>query len=234
MKPSLVTTPIFIIDCPFCKAKVAAAETGRADRSDIDEESGEPNAEVIHVGNCPRCRRILVGHTQQVDFEGIDAYQDRWSDVVRVYPKPLKTFSSLRIPRVVESSLSEADRSLQASANVAACVMFGRALEAVCHDILKPKDGAGTSAGAKQKPLTLAEGIKRLKDTNVIDDRLYDWSQQLRAFRNIGAHAVDITISHEDAGDLQAFVYAIIEYIYDLTDRYEDFKERAAKRAKKK
>jgi hypothetical protein len=26
--------------------------------------------------------------------------------------------------------------------------------------------------------------------------------------------------------DLQAFVYAITEYVYDLTDRYSEFKER--------
>ncbi|HMJ31592.1 MAG TPA: hypothetical protein VK512_23010 [Xanthobacteraceae bacterium] len=30
-----------------------------------------------------------------------------------------------------------------------------------------------------------------------------------------------------DAEDLQAFVYAITEYVYDLTDRYAEFKERA-------
>jgi hypothetical protein len=30
------------------------------------------------------------------------------------------------------------------------------------------------------------------------------------------------------------FVYAIIEYIYDLADRYEQFKSRIDQRAKKK
>ena len=32
----------------------------------------------------------------------------------------------------------------------------------------------------------------------------------------------------------QAFVNAIIEYIYDLTDRYEEFKSRLAKQQAKK
>jgi len=32
---------------------------------------------------------------------------------------------------------------------------------------------------------------------------------------------------------LQAFVYAIVEYIYDLTDRYEEFKARLEKRSKR-
>ena len=91
--------------------------------------------------------------------------------------------------------------------------MLGRALEAVCRDVL------GTN-------VMLAAGIKALRDKGTIDDRLYDWSQQLRAFRNLAAHAGEISISRQDAEDLQSFVYAIIEYIYDLTDRYEEFKAR--------
>jgi Domain of unknown function (DUF4145) len=81
----------------------------------------------------------------------------------------------------------------------------------------------------------LAEGIKQLKGKNIIDSRLFDWSQHLHAFRNLAAHPdSDVAISREDAEDLQAFVYAIIEYIYDLTDRYDEFKERQAKRARAK
>jgi hypothetical protein len=111
---------------------------------------------------------------------------------------------------------------------MAACVMFGRALEAVCWDILlDPKD-------EKPMRIMLGEGIKELKAKNVIDQRLFDWSQQLQAFRNIAAHPEGTPISRQDAEDLQAFVYAIIEYIYDLADRYEQFKSRIDQRAKKK
>jgi len=85
-----------------------------------------------------------------------------------------------------------------------------------------------------KKRIMLAAGIKQLKEKNIIDERLYDWSQQLHAFRNLAAHPEEISISREDTEDLQAFVYAITEYIYDLTDRYEDCKERAEKRAKRK
>jgi len=144
-----------------------------------------------------------------------------------VHPKPPKTFSSHRIPRSVTNSLLEADRTLQAGANLATCVMFGRALEAVCRDILEEH-----APGASKKRMLLGAGIRALKEKNIIDQRLYDWSQQLQAFRNLAAHSEDITISREDAEDLQAFVYAITEYIYDLTDRYNEFKERAENRKK--
>jgi hypothetical protein len=221
----------FIVDCPICRAKVAAIETGRAEYSYFDDESQEPYAERVHIGNCPKCNRILVGESVQVDFENYTADYDRWSDAVRVHPKPPKTFSSSRIPKVVRDSLLEADKSLQAGANIAACVMLGRALEGLSRDVLKPKAAASPMSAAtpaKQKELMLGEAIKQLRDKKIIDDRLYDWSQQLQAFRNLAAHPEDINISRNDAEDLQTFVNAIVEYVYDLTDRYEEFKQRTA------
>jgi len=209
----------FIIDCHICKAKVAAIERGSASAVYPDETGTTIDyGEKVVIGTCPRCHNILVGRADQVDFEGLTAETDSWSDFIRVYPNPRKTFLSQRIPRTSLESLSEADRSMQANANLAACVMFGRALEAVCTD----------SLGAKVK---LAVGIEKLKENGIIDQRLYDWSQQLRAFRNIAAHAdaAASSISRQDAEDLQSFVYAIIEYIYDLTDKYNEFKARIAK-----
>jgi len=111
---------------------------------------------------------------------------------------------------------------------MAACAMFGRALEALCRDLLIDPDDPNP------KQIILGKGIAELKAKNVIDQRLFDWSQQLQAFRNIAAHPEGTQmISREDAEDLQVFVQAIIEYVYDLTDRYEEFKARIERRAKK-
>ncbi len=114
--------------------------------------------------------------------------------------------------------------------------MFGRALEALCRDTLySAEDKKAIGAGTSKKKMMLAEAIKLLKEKNYIDDRLFDWSQHLHAFRNLAAHPdSDFTITRQDAEDLQAFVYAIIDYVYDLADRYEEFKARQAKRAKAK
>jgi uncharacterized protein YutE (UPF0331/DUF86 family) len=218
-------TSTFIVDCPICKAKVAAIQTGIAERTYFDEEGGFPGGERLHVGHCPKCTTLLAGQSDQVGFEGQNAEYDEWSDVTRVFPKPPKVFSNSAIPSVVTTSLLEADRSMQAGANIAACVMFGRALEGLCIDLLKENGG---------KKSTLGNGMKALRDQQIIDERLYQWGQQLRAFRNMAAHAVDVTISREDAEDLQSFVHAIVEYVYDLTERYKDFQARVAAREKKK
>lgn len=217
----------FIIDCPQCRAKVGVVETGSAERNGFNAEDNEPFAEKIVVGLCPSCSTPLAGHTQQIRFAGWEDEYDQWSDVIRVHPKPPKAFSSYRIPRTVTQSLLEADRTLQAGAYIATCVMFGRAFEALCRDILEK-----TAPGTATSRMMLGAGIKALKEKNIIDQRLYDWGQQVQAFRNLAAHGEDFVASREDAEDLQAFVHAITEYVYDLTDRYEEFKERAEERKK--
>jgi hypothetical protein len=227
----------FIIDCPWCKAKVAAVQKCRAEKSGYDHDSGEPFAFLLAIGECPTCFSLIVGESYQFGFQGHNSDEDQWRDYVRVYPKPVKTFSSNRIPRVALDSLLEADRCLQAAANIASCVMLGRAFEAICRDQLEASTPVANSKGGKpttKKQIMLAEGIRRLKEKGLIDERLYDWSQQLHAFRNLAAHPEDISISRADASDLQTFVHAIVEYIYDLTDLYNDFKERVEARKKKK
>ena len=109
--------------------------------------------------------------------------------------------------------------------------MFGRTLEAICRDLLEPRRPRGaTKSPASPKHVMLGAGIRKLKDKGLIDKRLFDWSQQLQAFRNLAAHPTDTTILRQDVDDLCSFVYAIIEYVYDLTDRYNEFKKRLAER----
>ena len=73
-----------------------------------------------------------------------------------------------------------------------------------------------------------------LKDKGIIDGRLYEWGNSLRERRNIGAHATDEEIIREDAIDVLDFTIAICEYVYVLTEKYEEFKAREAKRKQKK
>lgn len=228
----------FIIDCPTCRAKVAAPEYGRVKRNGgINPEDGDVHyGTSLVVGKCPKCSTLLAGESPQITIGGFDGEWDEWGDAVRVFPKPAKTFLSARIPKIVTDSISEAEKSLQGNANTAACVMMGRALEAVCRHLLEPSSEKSPPDGNKVQPkkhIMLGQGIRRLKEKGYIDDRLLDWSQHLHAFRNIAAHPSDESIARQDAEDLQSFVYAIIEYIYDLTDRYNEFKLRMSKKKPK-
>lgn len=220
--------PTFIVDCPVCKAKVAAEEHGRINRSGSVHEGEAHYGVSVGLGKCPKCHSILVGESQQIAINGYDGYDDEWADPVRVYPDPPKAFTSPRIPKVVSESITEGMKSMQGNANVAACAMFGRALEAICRNLLDTSTGndATQPSPTTKRPIMIGEGLRKLKEGGLIDQRLFDWSQQLHAFRNLAAHPTDITISREEAEDLRSFVFAIVEYIYDLTDRYNEFKER--------
>jgi hypothetical protein len=227
----------FIIDCPRCKARVGAEQGVHVDSSYFDDDAGEPYGHRISVGKCPHCKIILVGRSEQLQFEGYQGSEyDTFGDIVRVHPNPPKAFTSYRIPRTLRQSLLEADLSLQVGANIAACMMLGRALEALCRDILEPKsnkpEALAEGAPNRKKYLMLGEGIRRLHEQKIIDERLYEWSQSLHAIRNLVAHPEDITVSREDAEDLQVFVNAITEYVYDLSDRHEEFKSRQAEKKK--
>jgi hypothetical protein len=68
-----------------------------------------------------------------------------------------------------------------------------------------------------------------MKDHKIIDERLFQWGEALRNERNIGAHASDENITKEDATDVFDFARAFCEYIYVLTEKYEDYTERKKK-----
>lgn len=228
----------FIVDCHRCKAKVAAEEHGRITKNGhFSNQTGEEYyGTSVALGQCPKCHSILVGASEQTAIRYYDSDEDEWADPMRVYPEPPKAFTSSRIPKVVTESVAEGAKCLQANANVAACVMFGRALEAICRNLLENSaqgDTPATFAGPQKRPIMLGEGLKKLKEAGLIDEMLLDWSQQLHAFRNLAAHPSDIAISREEAEDLRSFVFAIVEYIYDLTDRYNDFKERLERKKQK-
>ena len=110
--------------------------------------------------------------------------------------------------------------------------MLGRALEALCRNVLGHADGVSDEGRRPKRRLMLGNGIKELRQKKIIDERLFDWSQELHAFRNLAAHPEEMSITRQDAEDLQAFVNAITEYVYDLTDRYEEFKARLNRQSK--
>lgn len=101
--------------------------------------------------------------------------------------------------------------------------MMGRAVEGACRHLLKDKIDHGES-------LMLGKGIELLKTHGLIDSRLYEWSKELHAFRNMAAHPDEFEISRQDAEDLLAFTNALVEYVYDLADRYNEFRSRNQKK----
>ncbi len=68
--------------------------------------------------------------------------------------------------------------------------------------------------------------LEELRDSGKIEGRLFDWAQDLRVLGNQGAHFSDAEVSREDAEDALALAEALLDYIYVLAVRYEEFSKR--------
>ena len=194
-----------IIECPTCEAKVHAKIL--KERVYPPDDDLKPHKYMFL--ECPECENVLLGYFEYgyVDPGG----EEGGSEATRVWPKPHKSFPN-SVPRIIRVSLEDAQKCFQAKVYTASTVMCGRALEAICIE----------KAGEKK----LSEGLKELKDLNIIDERLYAWGDALRKQRNMGAQASEETVEREDAQDVLDFAIAIVDYIYVLSEKFRSYQER--------
>jgi len=198
-----------LIECHLCKAKVDAAVLGEHNDNDFF-------ATRTYLLQCPSCNTALIAESHE-DFTDDKSV---WSRPVRVYPRPKRALGA-DIPPIVKNSLEEAEKCMQSGAYLAATAMCGRSLEAICRHY-------------KTKDNYLGGGLKELRDKGVIDARLYQWGEELRDQRNNAAHATDVEIGARDANDVMTFTYAIVDYVFLLTLKFEQFQKRKNDKANKK
>jgi hypothetical protein len=68
----------------------------------------------------------------------------------------------------------------------------------------------------------LKDGIDKLHELDIIDDRLHKWGKAVHLERNEGAHASGRSYNEQDASDILEFSRAIIEYVFDISRRFEN------------
>lgn len=199
-----------IIECPYCESKVDGEVKG--EHKFYDPQEGPPFKAILL--KCPVCNNALLG--------GSDHYQtgrdtSEWSDLTRLWPQQ-ENYINWEIPEIARNSLIEARSCYKAKAYSACTVMSGRTLEGVCKY-------------HSTKDISLANGLKELKNKGIIDNRLYQWGEELRKHRNISAHATEEKISKDDAKDLLDFAQAICDYVFVLNAKFNRFMERKEKTA---
>ena len=118
-----------------------------------------------------------------------------------------------KAPPDIRAAIEEGIRCYRARAFAAAAIMCRKTLEGVCE-----------AHGVRER--SLAGSLKKMLETDKIDRRLYDWSDQLRLTGNAAAHGVGVISSGQDARDALDFTIAIIDYIFSYRDQFEKFKER--------
>jgi hypothetical protein len=142
---------------------------------------------------------------------------DKWDTPYLLFPA-----TDLRVnpsaPRDIQAAFEEACACYRAQAFTASAIMCRKTLEGIC-------------AAHNVTERSLASSLKKMKDTGLIDERLFEWSDSLRVAGNEAAHGVGLSIAQPDAKDILEFTNAILDYMFSYWDRFEQFKKRRTKSA---
>lgn len=154
---------------------------------------------------CPKCEGVFLHVAAKSEPSSI-AYE------AMLFPSPDRR-SIPGLPESARRTYASAQSCFETGNFEPCVVMCRKCLEAVC-EFLGAQNGS------------LAERLRRLRDSGRIEARLYEWADELRLVGNDAAHELDIRISKQDAFDSLDFVEAILLYIFALDQRVRDFRAR--------
>ena len=158
----------------------------------------------ISLCRCPKCNAPFLA-SEPWDFEGYGA-------PFRMYPVHADRVAG-SLPKPIRAAFDEAVTCIRAKAFTAAAIMCRKTLEGICaeHDV---------------KERNLAKSLEKLRDSEVIDKKLFEWADSLRLFGNDAAHDVDVVVSPQDAKDILDFTRALVEYVFTFQERFAAFQKR--------
>lgn len=197
-----------IIECINCRSYVDATVRGTFEQL----LSGQGPSSLFSLLSCPQCSSpILVRQTNI----GNMADGDIWNTPQLVYPTS-DLLANPKAPQNIRKAFDEACSCYRANAYTASAIMCRKTLEGICeaHSVSER---------------TLASSLKKMLDSGLIDDRLFQWSDLLRLAGNEAAHGAGLTISQTDAKDILDFTAAIMDYMFSYRDRFEEFRARRIK-----
>jgi hypothetical protein len=175
---------------------------------DADEEMGgraQEHGTIYEVLVCSKCARETI--RAGFYYDGME--EDEWTPSI-LYPTEPKTLSSL--PPLVQQEY-EAARAVAPISPNAYAVMLGRVLDAVCQD----RGAAGD---------TLHKRLSDLAAKGEIPKTLADMAQNVRQFRNVGAHADLGSLTKAEIPFLESLSNAILEYLYEAPRLVESAQKR--------
>lgn len=194
-----------ITECTECRLHVEAKEQGSFERL---SDGREPSS-LYTLLSCTKCGSpILVRQTNI----GNMAEGDKWDTPFVLFP-PADLRVNPSAPREIQTAFEEACACYRAQAFTASAIMCRKTLEGLC-----------AVHGVDER--NLASALKKMRDTGLIDERLFEWSDTLRVVGNEAAHGVAISIAQPDAKDTLEFTNAILDYMFSFRDRFEQFKRR--------
>lgn len=195
--------------CPHCEAPSNAIVRGKAvwDGWSAAGDVEGPPVEWTLV-QCHRCMQPTLQARE--DFGGGFADDEHPTTVF-----PASRHLGGGVPEGLRREWEEARTCFEAKAYAACVVMVRRTLEGTC-----------AQQGVKAKNLNKA--LEQLAANGLIDGMLADWAHVLRRVGNKGAHHTGEVVAREDADDALSFAEALLDHIYVLRRRFEQFRGRHA------
>ncbi|WP_166145983.1 DUF4145 domain-containing protein [Methylosinus sp. RM1] len=198
-----------ILECVECRTHVQCEVVG----SYVRLSDGTGPSTLISLARCEECGSPLL--VVQLNI-GNMVEGDIWARPRLLFPS-LNERVQTGLPSDVSRALDEAKDSFKAGAFTAAAIMCRKAVEGVCR-----------SHGVNER--TLAESIRAMRDSGVIDGLLFEWADALRLAGNKAAHETGHHVTRQDASDVLHFTDALLEYIYSYRSRFTEFRDRSARR----
>jgi len=193
-----------IVECKSCEALVDAIILKDYSRC---AENGPPYKYTFL--RCPKCYSPFLVVQEDVG--------DGWDDPYRLYPTQDKI--NPFYPELIKKAYSEAQACFKTKAYTAAAIMCRKTLEGICVE-------------HKIKERNLATSLRKMKDQEIIESRLFEWADTLRISGNEAAHDLNVTVAADDARDIMEFTNALLEYVFSFKDKYEQYKKRQENRKK--
>lgn len=188
--------------CPRCSKPGVGDLVGFVYLTSDDVEDADAE---YALTQCPNCQQPLLQVREDLG-QGFDDDEPRFA-----FPEPRRL--NPLIPLALRSEWEEADKCLSARAYTAAAVMVRRTLEGAVHE-----------QGVNKR--NLSDGLRSLRAEGRIDGTLGEWADLLRVVGNQGAHYTGTAVARADAEDAVAFCEALLDHLYVLQSRFNEFKSR--------
>ena len=159
------------------------------------ELHGQEHGTIYEVLTCSKCGEPTM--RAGLYYDGME--EEDWAPGI-LYPAEAKRLSSL--PPKVQTEYESALEASRLTSPNAYAVMLGRVLDAVCED-----------RGAVGE--TLNKRLLDLADRGEIPRNLAGIAQNMRQFRNVGAHADLGSLTKAEIPFLESLSNAILEYLYE-------------------
>jgi hypothetical protein len=198
--------------CPHCDRASAGVVAGKAVWDGYDERNRPVNPPVEWtLVQCHRCAHPTLQAREDFNLGG--GFADDDNPATLYPPRPMV---SAGIPDAPRKAWEEARRCFDAKAYSGCAAMVRRTVEATCDE-----------QGVKGR--SLARMLTQMVEKDLMDATLQQWADALRVLGNRGAHFAD-EVAREDAEDALHFAEALLNHIYMLRRRFEQFFQRMNQR----